>query len=187
MKRFLRIIQLMFALPILIIMGQAFENATPIAGSLRRVFTIEGAPTSGTSGTYAGTALPGDLLVDTTNGVTYVNKNTQASPSWCPVPAPQVTQKTASDQTVEPSEAGVLEASDGIYLYLPTYVGFKGLTYQVKCNAAFSAGVKVYPLLNGTEKIDGATVKTSTGQYDCLTVIAGMQGWNIAAKVGTWN
>ena len=41
-----------------------------------------GAPTSGTSGTLAGYAQPGDLLVDTTNHVLYMNTNTQASPTW---------------------------------------------------------------------------------------------------------
>lgn len=41
-----------------------------------------GVPTNGTSGTYAGVAEPGDLLIDTTNKVTYQNTNTQASPTW---------------------------------------------------------------------------------------------------------
>ena len=166
----------------------AFENTTPIAGSLRRVFTNAGAPTSGTSGTYAGTALPGDLLVDTTNGVVYANKNTQASPSWAPIPAPTVTVKSATDLAVDVEEAGVLECSaDGIYLYLPTYVGFKGLTYFIKANAAYSAGVRVRGVSGGGETIDGATQKASGAQYDCLTVIAGTAGWNIVAAKGTWS
>jgi hypothetical protein len=41
-----------------------------------------GAPSNGTSGTLAGFANKGDLLVDVTNAVTYQNTNTQASPTW---------------------------------------------------------------------------------------------------------
>lgn len=44
-----------------------------------------GAPTSGTSGTHAGLAEPGDLLMDTTNHNLYVNTNTKASPTWSSV------------------------------------------------------------------------------------------------------
>jgi hypothetical protein len=46
--------------------------------------TKAGAPTNGTNGTGAGTALPGQLLQDTTGGVVYQNTGTQASPAWTP-------------------------------------------------------------------------------------------------------
>lgn len=42
-----------------------------------------GAPTNGTSGTYANkNAGKGALLIDTQNGKEYINNNTSASPSW---------------------------------------------------------------------------------------------------------
>ncbi len=41
-----------------------------------------GAPSNGTSGTLAGAASPGDLLVDTTNKTLYQNTNTLLSPTW---------------------------------------------------------------------------------------------------------
>lgn len=44
--------------------------------------TNAGAPTNGTSGTLAGVAVPGQLMLDTTNKVLYQNTNTQASPTW---------------------------------------------------------------------------------------------------------
>ena len=44
--------------------------------------TNAGAPTSGTSGTYAGQAGPGSVLIDFTNKNIYVNTNTLASPTW---------------------------------------------------------------------------------------------------------
>ena len=44
-----------------------------------------GAPTDGTSGTGAGFAGPGCLLIDTTNKFLYINTNTKASPTWTKV------------------------------------------------------------------------------------------------------
>lgn len=41
-----------------------------------------GAPASGASGIGAGVAVPGSLLVDTTNFNLYINANTKASPTW---------------------------------------------------------------------------------------------------------
>lgn len=46
------------------------------------IYQNAGTPTNGTSGTYAGIAPKGALLVDTTNAVLYINTNTQASPTW---------------------------------------------------------------------------------------------------------
>lgn len=45
-------------------------------------WTNAGAPSNGTNGTLAGVANPGDVLIDTTNAVAYINTNTQASPTW---------------------------------------------------------------------------------------------------------
>lgn len=53
-----------------------------IPGAHSRIIAIAGAPTSGAAGTGAGSAQPGALLVDTTNGDLYINTNTSASPSW---------------------------------------------------------------------------------------------------------
>lgn len=46
------------------------------------VWPHSGAPTNGTSGTFANVASVGDLLVDTTNAVLYINTGTSASPTW---------------------------------------------------------------------------------------------------------
>lgn len=48
-------------------------------------WTHAGAPTNGTSGTLAGFAEKGDMLVDSTNAVLYQNTNTQTSPTWTAV------------------------------------------------------------------------------------------------------
>lgn len=61
--------------------GRARE-AGASGGSASAVFTNAGAPSNGTSGTLAGVAPPGSLLVDTTNKNLYQNTNTLASPTW---------------------------------------------------------------------------------------------------------
>ncbi len=54
--------------------------------SRARTWLNAGPPRSGTTGgTGRGDAEPGDLLVDKTNHVTYVNEGTKASPYWTPV------------------------------------------------------------------------------------------------------
>jgi hypothetical protein len=54
----------------------------PAAAQTTRVFRNAGAPTNGTSGTFAAIARKGDLLIDYTNGSLYQNTNTLASPTW---------------------------------------------------------------------------------------------------------
>lgn len=155
----------------------------------KRIWQNAGAPTNGASGTYAGNEWleKGDRLIDTTNGTQYQNIGTTASPTWLPVPAPTVTEKAADTAALAIAEGGVIEANaDDIYLYLPTYVGNTGLTYQIKCLASYSAGVSLWPYDTG-EKIDGAISKTSGAQYDALVVIAGTAGWNIISAKGTWS
>ncbi|MDE2426235.1 MAG: hypothetical protein KGO96_10065 [Elusimicrobia bacterium] len=65
----------------------ALKMLVPAIGDvlLVPVWPNAGAPTSGTSGTFAGVAQPGDLLSDMTNKVLYQNTNTQASPTWTQV------------------------------------------------------------------------------------------------------
>ena len=46
------------------------------------IFTNAGAPSNGTTGTLAGAAGIGTLLLDTTNAVLYQNSNTLLSPTW---------------------------------------------------------------------------------------------------------
>lgn len=59
-------------------------NATRIGGSRLRPWQNAGAPSSGTSGTLAGYAEAGAELMDTTNGVKFVNEGTRSSPYWTP-------------------------------------------------------------------------------------------------------
>ena len=63
------------------------ESANKLSGTLRRMWRNAGTPTDGTSGTLAGVAEAGDVLIDTTNAILYMNSNTQASPTWQKVSA----------------------------------------------------------------------------------------------------
>jgi hypothetical protein len=56
-----------------------------IEEGLLPTFTNAGVPTDGSSGTLAGEAPFGALLMDTSNGVLYINTGTKASPSWEPL------------------------------------------------------------------------------------------------------
>lgn len=60
-----------------------------IALSEARAHHNAGAPSSGTSGTLAGEALAGELLVDTSNGVVFINEGGSTTPYWSPVPVDQ--------------------------------------------------------------------------------------------------
>jgi hypothetical protein len=74
------------------------NNGTPIV-------TNAGAPTNGTSGTYAGQAGKGSVLLDYSNGVLYINSGTLASPIW--------TQTSAASTGTGPASAGTILTATG--------------------------------------------------------------------------
>ena len=67
-----------------VVFGAVIERSNVIEGAVSRGFRNAGGPLSGTSGTFAGEAGPGEKLIDTTNGVEYINEGTKASPYWTP-------------------------------------------------------------------------------------------------------
>lgn len=68
-------------------MSEIASSVNAFAGSgLGTPLRNAGAPTDGTSGTYANqNAGKGAQLLDYTNGVEYVNTGTSASPTWTKV------------------------------------------------------------------------------------------------------
>src|SRR5208337_4012638 len=65
--------------------GIPLDNETSIPAHYYGLFATSGAPTNGTSGTYAKVAPPGSILIDVagTGAVWfYINESTQASPTW---------------------------------------------------------------------------------------------------------
>ncbi len=70
-----------------------------------------GAPTSGTSGTFAKKAGPGTLLLDYTNKVVYLNTNTKASPTWTAI-GPSTSLALARGFIFRGNSSGVAAAYD---------------------------------------------------------------------------
>lgn len=59
------------------------NSGNVLTGTAKRTYKNAGAPSNGT--TLANVADPGDLLIDTTNKILYINTNTKASPTWTKV------------------------------------------------------------------------------------------------------
>lgn len=89
------------------------RGGVSIESSEHRVYENAGAPTSGASGTYAGEAKKGALLVDTTNGILYINTNTKASPTWSTIPS---TGQTAAEIYVSNTSGSDMTANQLVYL-----------------------------------------------------------------------
>lgn len=70
-----------------------------------------GAPTNGTSGTGVGNAGPGSYYFDYTNGISYVNIGTLASPYWQSLIAGQVFTKRTRNTTAEVNAGATLLAA----------------------------------------------------------------------------
>ena len=62
--------------------GYTGQDAGVEVGAGAITFGFSGAPVNGTSGTGAGFAGKGSLLLRTDNGTLYQNTNTTASPTW---------------------------------------------------------------------------------------------------------
>jgi len=60
------------------------DEETQTTGDYPQVFLTSGAPTSGSSGDYAGTAKNGAYLIDTEVNKTYINRGTLDIPTWEP-------------------------------------------------------------------------------------------------------
>jgi hypothetical protein len=124
--------------------GIVQSDGTPSA----TLWTNAGAPTNGTSGTKAGLALPGDLLIDTTNKALYQNTNTLLSPTWTAAPLTGVAGITSG--TVDGATIGGVTPEPGTFTSLAatgliaesvadaltasvtqTQVGALGLTKQI--------------------------------------------------------
>lgn len=183
------ILKVLLMAPLVLVLGVGTnESAYTIAGSLRRSFRNAGDPVNGTSGTYAGIADAGDFLIDTTNKHVFVNTNTQASPTWSQLRASgPITTKSASAYLSTGDGPLVLVTTDGIYLYLPTYVGNAGLNFLIKQTASFSAGTVIYTLAAQATSLDGAAKKTCGANYDVLEVVCDGTNWNVVSRIGTWS
>lgn len=67
--------------------GAGSSNGGHHIGNAVWLFTNNGTPVAGVSGTGAGWAGPGSQCTDYANGVVYINTNTKLSPTWTVVGA----------------------------------------------------------------------------------------------------
>jgi hypothetical protein len=61
------------------------DRIDAIEAEVKYLFHNAGAPSDGEEGTFAGFARTGSLLIDTVNGVLYINTGAQAAPYWLTV------------------------------------------------------------------------------------------------------
>ena len=77
-------------------------TGTAVSAILKMINTNAGTPTDGTSGTLAGQAPRGALLINTSAAELYQNTNTMASPTWTLRSTPAT---TAAPTTLPPTTA----------------------------------------------------------------------------------
>ena len=139
--------------------GRARE-AGASSGAAIPVFTVAGSPVNGTSGTLAGIAPPGSLLVDITGKLLYQNTNTQASPTW-------TQREGAGGVATADLAAGIISADAAGRALFAT-----GVFNEATVDAAFAAGA-----------IDGDRLKAAGVTADRLANGAGLAAL-IAAGLG---
>lgn len=144
------------------------------------IFENPGAPSNGTSGTFAGAAGPGHLLLDITNAVMYINTNTLASPTWTAFgtggtgayagtfsgayvntvdAAVTAVGTTAANSyaLVQPWTQVTTAASTAVGVTLPAALA--GAIQRVSYASGTAASIKVWP--TGTEQIDAGGAGTN--------------------------
>lgn len=77
------------------------------------IYHNAGAPTDGSSGTFAGIAPVGAILIDTSNGALYRNIGTQASPIWA-----GVERQTALSKEFN-IDNGAATTDDDLFVHVP--------------------------------------------------------------------
>ena len=163
--------------------------------------------TAGVDATYRG-APKGQLLLDTTNGVYYVNAGTATAPSWVQLPTldtngalankmPVLTK--SADYTLTATDSGALVIVTGVDKVLTLPATVAGLVYTIVLAAAgLSAGTGLSISPNASDKIigngftaadDKDAILAGSGDRagDAITLVGdGVDGWYITSLTGTW-
>lgn len=112
------------------------------------ILTFSGAPTSGTSGTFAGQAGPGAILIDYLNGNQYANTGTLLSPTWSladgvgTTPAIQIARGQISSANITGTATGQLGNANGVVLVPAAPTG--AINQLVSCVAAMDFATAAY-------------------------------------------
>lgn len=159
------------------------------------ILTNAGAPVNGTSGTGVGVAVPGQLLIDTTNGVLYMNSNTQASPTWSTQGGAAIEQQTVADgltASTTQTLAGALALTARINRVTTSATSGNAVKLaalspgqsQTIYNAAANP-IKVFPAASGVA-IDGGTAGAAVTLTNALRAVFTCTAANviISAQLG---
>lgn len=185
--------------------GLITVDTNSLAGTSPTLAIAETTP--GVDATYRG-APKGQLLLDTTNGVYYVNAGTATAPSWVQVPTldangalankmPVLTK--SADYTLTAADSGALVIVTGVDKVLTLPATVAGLVYTVVLAAAgLSAGTGLSISPNSADKIigngftaadDKDAILAGSGDRagDAITLVGdGVDGWYITSLTGTW-
>lgn len=150
----------------------------------------------------------GQPLLDTTNGVMYVNAGTALAPSWVKVPTldangglanlmPVLTK--SADYTLTATDSGALVIVTGVDKVLTLPATVAGLVYTIVLAAAgLSAGTGLSISPNASDKIigngftaaddkDAILAGSDDRAGDAITLVGdGVDGWYITSLTGTW-
>jgi hypothetical protein len=145
--------------------------------------TNAGPPTSGTSGSFAGYANPGALLIDETNGILYQNTGTRASPTWSLMVTNSVTDNIASGATQ--TQTGATQLTTNINDVVTNGVAGNGVRLQpsaagmeITVSNSSANALQVYG--TSPDTING--VATATG----VSVPAGKTAIFVCFTAGAW-
>lgn len=164
---------------------------------MRPAWTHSGAPSNGTSGTLAGYALPGDLLIRTDSAALYQNTGTQASPTWTAAPltgAAGITSGTIDGVAITGSTldstpiggttpaAGAFTTIDGTAI-TATYVTTSGFVDLSAASGLTAAGTTRADALALTKQLNNVTTAAAgTG-----VVLEGSATVGVGGFVRVWN
>ena len=185
--------------------GLITVESNSLAGTSPTLAIAETTP--GVDATYRG-APKGQPLLDTTNGVMYVNAGTALAPSWVKVPTldangglanlmPVLTK--SADYTLTAADSGALVIVTGVDKVLTLPATVAGLVYTIVLAAAgLSAGTGLSISPNASDKIigngftaadDKDAILAGSGDRagDSITLVGdGVDGWYITSLTGTW-
>lgn len=111
-----------------------------------RAIGIAGPPTNGSTGTGAGSALPGSLCQDKTNGVSYVNVGTKAAPVWSPVSPVTVAVTSANILAMNGASVNLIAAPPAGYCVIIDNI----LVEMVRTSTQYASGGVVTFIYTGS-------------------------------------
>lgn len=158
------------------------NNNVPILTINGTLFPV----TSGASGTYAGQAGPGSLLIDFANAVHYINVGTLASPIWSKINGSALTPLTANGAINSHLAADYIITKAGsalLTLAAPTATVDDGTMISITSNTAFAHVLSAIGLLQtGTAFVNYVDFNAFPGATVTLQAYQGK--WNVLSFSG---